>query len=48
MTTEKIDVSPPVKRVLEHIKDVEGHLTIDSAVRSRLKSNDWNFEERRE
>jgi len=43
MATEKIDVSPHVKRILELIKDAEGHLNMDSVVRSRLSEDDWEL-----
>jgi|GEM_PF-4016439 len=43
MATEKIDVSSPVKRILEKIKKDEAHLTMDSVVRSRLRDEDWDL-----
>lgn len=39
MVTVKIDVSPHTKTVLEHIKEFDGHLTMDSVIRSLLKTN---------
>ena len=38
--TVKIDVSTQVKAELLHIKNTEGHLTMDGAVRSRLTLDD--------
>ena len=38
--TVKIDVSTQVKAELLHIKNTEGHLTMDGAVRSRFTHED--------
>ena len=43
MASEKVNVSSQVKIVLENIKKVEGHLTIDSVIRSRLRSEDMEM-----
>ena len=37
MATGKIDVSVPIKQALIRIKTTEGHLNMDSVIRSMLR-----------